>query len=48
MMPVFSAILGVTLLGETLGPSFFIGGALIVAAVIISCLQLPSPVPRKR
>lgn len=38
LMPVFSALLGVMLLGESLSGRFFIGGALIVSTVIISCL----------
>ena len=38
LMPVFSAILGVLLLGETLTGRFYLGGALIAATVVISCL----------
>ncbi|MDT3843107.1 MAG: DMT family transporter [Bacillota bacterium] len=38
LMPVFSALLGVMLLGESLSSRFFVGGAMIVSTVIISCL----------
>ena len=38
LMPVFSALLGVPLLGEKLGVRFFIGGALIISTVVFSCL----------
>ena len=38
LMPVFSALLGVMLLGESLSGRFFIGGAMIVSTVIVSCL----------
>lgn len=41
LMPVFSALLGVALLGEILNARFFLGGALIVSTVIISCLPHP-------
>lgn len=37
LQPVFSALLGVPLLGEQLGTSFFVGGLVIIAAIIISC-----------
>ncbi|MDD6197237.1 MAG: DMT family transporter [[Clostridium] aminophilum] len=38
LVPVFSALLGVMLLGESLSGRFFIGGAMIVSTVIVSCL----------
>ena len=38
LMPVFSALLGVVLLGEHLNGRFYLGGILIVSTVIISCL----------
>lgn len=39
LMPVFSALLGVALLGETLGLRFFLGGILIVSTVVVNCLH---------
>ena len=38
LMPIFSALLGVALLGEHITARFLIGGALIVSCVVISCL----------
>ncbi|MCD8054749.1 MAG: DMT family transporter [Lachnospiraceae bacterium] len=38
LMPIFSAILGVALLGEEITTSFLVGGALILSTVVISCL----------
>lgn len=38
LMPIFSALLGVALLGEQLSTRFFIGGALIVSIVVFSCM----------
>lgn len=38
LMPIFSAILGVALLGEKITIRFLVGGALIVSVVVISCL----------
>ncbi len=44
LMPVFSSVLGILLLGETLTLHFVIGGLVIGSTIVISCLggRLPS------
>ena len=37
--PVVGGLLGALLLGETLGAGFFVGGALIVAGVLITARE---------
>jgi drug/metabolite transporter (DMT)-like permease len=45
--PVIAVLLGTTLLGERLSPSMFLGGALIVGAVVLVVVRSASPAEQR-